>query len=259
MRSVHPLAALHHRDFRWFFMADATRRLGSSMTPVALAFAVLHIDNTAGSLSRVLAAYMVAQVLFILIGGLAADRLPRTLVLQGSFLINAGTQAAVAALLLTDRMTIRQVMVLEAVNGAAGAFSMPATQGIVPQLVARPDLQPANAAMSFARRGAMILGPAIAGVLVSTVGPGWAILVDAIGFALASLALTQVRLPAAASASSPDGTLALTSPGGGPSSARGAARLLGELRDGWAEVRTRTWLWVIIVVFGIVNAIQAGA
>jgi MFS family permease len=242
----HPLAALRNRAFRWFFIATAVRMLGTSMTPVALAFAVLHVDNSPGSLSRVLAAYMTAQVLFILVGGLTADRLSRTLVLQGSFLLSCGTQAAVAALLLSGRASIASILILEAVNGAAGAFGLPATQGIVPQLVNRADLQPADALMAFARRGAMILGPAIAGVLVATAGPGWAILCDAIGFALGALALTRVRLPGPPAAAEGDASTGTTS-------------LFAQLHEGFTQVRTRTWLWVIILVFGIANAIQSGA
>src|SRR5699024_547196 len=72
-------------------------------------------------------------------------------------------------------------------------------------------------------------------------GADTAILANAASFALAALALTRVRLPRA-------------EVGEGS-----AASLLGELRDGWHEVRTRTWLWVVIGAFGIANAIHAGA
>ena len=234
-----PLDALRESNFRWFFCSGVTTALGSSMTPVALAFAVLHLDNSAGALSHVLATYMAAQVCFVILGGLAADRFRRTLVLQGSYLLGALSQGTVAVLLLSERASLTSLIVLEAVNGAAAAFALPAVQGVVPQLVARTQLQQANAAMSFARRGAMILGPAIAGALVATVGPGWAIAADATGFALGALTLTRVRLPDAVRT--------------------GHESLLTELRAGWSEVRSRTWLWVIIVAFGVVNVIHAGA
>jgi MFS family permease len=254
------LTVLRHHDFRWFFTADAVNRLGSSMTPVALAFAVLHINNSAGALSRVLAGYVTAQVLFVLVGGLVADRRSRTLALQGSYVFAAATQATVGAFLLTGRATVGSLLVLGAVNGAAAAFAMPAAQGVVPQLVARADLQQANAVLAFSRRGAMVLGPAAAGVLVATAGPGWAILADATGYALGALALTRVRLPTP----EPRQDLAADATGG-KSLAASASDRAGvpspwiQLRHGWAEVRERTWLWVIIAVFGVANAIHAGA
>ncbi|WP_068257272.1 MFS transporter [Janibacter corallicola] len=101
---------------------------------------------------------------------------------------------------------------------------------VVPQLVAPAHLQQANAVMAFARRGSMVLGPAIAGVLVATTGPGWAIMADAATFLLATLALTRVRLPP-----SPPAT-----------GSEDVSSSLRRLREGWTQVRSRTWLWVII-------------
>lgn len=240
MTSTRSFDALRAKDFRWFFCSTAVTALGTSMTPIALAFAVLHIDNSAGSLSHVLATYMAAQVAFVIVGGLAADRFPRTLVLQGSYVVGALSQGAVAVLLLTDRASVSSLIVLEAVNGAGAAFALPATQGVLPQLVEPAHLQQANASMAFARRGAMMLGPAIAGALVATVGPGLAIAADASGFLLGALVLARVHLP--------DGPRADHAPS-----------LVRQLRDGWSEVRGRSWLWVIILAFGMVNAIHAGA
>ena len=238
-----PMAVLRNRDFRWFWASDAVDLLGTSMAPVALAFAVLHLDSSAQALSQVLATYIGAHAVFVLVGGLVADRFPRTLVLQGSNVVSFLTQGAVGALVVTDQATIPSILVLVAIGGAASAFGMPATEGVVPQLVAHAHLQQANAIMAFARRGAMVLGPAIAGVLVAAAGPGWAIIADAATFLLATLALTRVRLPPSTPAMGSGET----------------ASFLGQLREGWTHVRSRTWLWVIIAAFGVINAIQAGA
>lgn len=193
-RAGHPLTVLRDRNFRWFCTSDAVDLLGTSMAPVALAFAVLHVAGSAQALSQVLAAYIGAQVAFVLVGGLAADRFPRTLVLQGSNVVSCLAQGTVGALVITDRATITALVVLVAIGGAASAFGMPATEGVVPQLVTREHLQQANAIMAFGRRGSMVLGPAIAGLLVATAGPGWAIIADAATFLLATLALARVNL-----------------------------------------------------------------
>lgn len=130
------MAVLRHRDFRWFWAADAMDLLGTSMAPVALAFAVLHLDGSARALSQVLATYIGAHVVFVLVGGLVADRFPRTLVLQGSNVVSFLAQGTVGALLVTDHATIPSILALVATGGAASAFGMPATEGVVPQLVA---------------------------------------------------------------------------------------------------------------------------
>lgn len=208
------------------------------MAPVALAFAVLHIDGSASALALVLTGRTVATIVFLLIGGVVADRFSRRLVLQVSHVITALSQGAVAWLIITGRATVTSVLLIEVVNGAVSAFTMPAMQGVVPQLVGRPLLQQANALMSFAQRGTSIIGPALAGLIVVGPGPGWALAIDALCFALASLALTRVRIPRAE---------------------RGGASMIAELREGWSEFTARTWLWVIVVAFGLLNAIHVGA
>ncbi len=242
-RAGHPLTVLRDRNFRWFCTSDAVDLLGTSMAPVALAFAVLHVAGSAQALSQVLAAYIGAQVAFVLVGGLAADRFPRTLVLQGSNVVSCLAQGTVGALVITDRATITALVVLVAIGGAASAFGMPATEGVVPQLVTREHLQQANAIMAFGRRGSMVLGPAIAGLLVATAGPGWAIIADAATFLLATLALARVNLPPRTVATGSSESVSF----------------FGQLREGWTHVHSRTWLWAVIAAFGVINAIQAGA
>jgi len=245
MRLSEARGVLEDKSFRWFFTSRVVSTFGHMMTPLALAFGVLHIDNSAVALSQVLAAYSISQIIFLLVGGVVADRLPRTLVLQSSFLLTAVTQGAVALLLLTGTAQVWHLMVLEGLNGAVSAFSMPAMQGLIPQLVRRAHLQEANALLSSVRNGATILGPVLAGVLVATVGAGWALAVDALGFVVASIALTRVSLPPIRSR---DG-----------SGSQSGASMLRELREGWGEFTSRTWLWVIVAAFGFTNAIHAGA
>ena len=83
---------LRHTNFRWFFFGETINTAGSSMSGLALAFAVLHIDNSPTALGVVVAAWTVPMVGFMLIGGALADRLPRALVLRGCNLIEGVTQ-----------------------------------------------------------------------------------------------------------------------------------------------------------------------
>ena len=238
MHLTDALGSLRHRDFRWFFLASSVNRLGSMMTAVAYAFAVLHVDNSASALSQVLAAQVGGNVLCALFGGVIADRLSRRVVLQSTYVSSALVLGVTASLLLSGQATVALLTLLAALAGAASAFSAPAVQGIVPQLVPRADLQQANALISLVRNGASFIGPVLGAMLVAIGGAPWALVIDAGSFALASMLLLGVRLPGAA---------------------RRQTRIIRDLREGWGEFTSRTWLWVIVVAFGFMNAIHSGA
>ena len=242
MRLPEPLAPLRDKRFAWYYGARFTSLAGSSMAPVALTFAVLHLEDSASALAQVLAARLIPMIVLVLVGGVISDRFSRTTVIQLSHFFTAITQGAAAMLIITGRAELWMIIVLEALNGAVSAFTMPAMMGVVPQIVDRAYLRQANALLSFSRSGLFVVGPSIAALLVVTVGAGWALAADAITYLLAIVLLTQVRLPKRES----DGGVERTT-------------MIHELRDGWSEFVGRTWLWLVVVVFGITNAIQAGA
>lgn len=231
--------AFGDRNFRWFFLARAVTMITGSMSAIALAFAVLDIDNDPVSLSIVLAAFTVANIVFVLFGGVVADRLPRALVIQVCYVIDILSIGTIAYLLFTATATIPVVAVLAAVNGASTAFVMPAMQGIIPQLTTPATLQQANAMLSFVRSAVTIGGPVIAGILVTTVGPAWAMVVQACGWVIAIPILALVKLP--------------------PPAGDGGFALFDDLRTGWTEFRSRSWLVAVVLAFMVMNAIHVGA
>ena len=231
-------APLRSAAFRWFFAGRLVSLLGSSMTSVALAFGVLQASGSNADLGVVLAANSIPMVAFLLLGGAIADRFPRSLVLVVSHTGAGLTQAAVAVLLISGNYHLGAVAGLEAVNGTLAAFTGPALMGIVPQLVPRAAVQRANSLLGTTRNAARILGPTVAGILVSTVGGGWAIAVDAASYLLAAACLTRVRLPARDRL-----------PSGG---------VLSDIREGWTEFRSRTWVWVVVAVFTGMNFVHMG-
>jgi MFS family permease len=234
--SVVPLS---DRRFRFFFASRAVNLWGSTMAPVALAFAVLAIEDSASALGQVLAARSIPMVLFLLLGGVIADRLGRRLVIQVSNAVAVLSQGTAAALVVTGHAELWQLIVIEAVNGTAAAASLPAMEGMVPQLVPRPQLQQANALLSMARGALFAIGPTTAALLVVTVGPGWALAVDAATWLVALALLSAVHVPHRA-------------PGAG-------SGVVQDLREGWTLFRSTTWLWVVVLAFGALNAIMAGA
>jgi MFS family permease len=233
------LAPLREREFRLLFLGRATAFLGNAIAPVALAFAVLDITGSKTDLGLVLAARSLPQVLFMLVGGIWADRLPRHHVMVVSDLLSGASQAAVAALLILGEAQIWHLLVFSVVNGTATAFFFPASQGIVPQTVPPSLLQQANVLLRLARNASFIGGAALGGVLVAGFGPGTAIAIDAATFFLGALFVATMRIPA---------RLRLETP-----------NFLAELAAGWHGFRTRTWLWVIVLQFSLVNTMQAGS
>jgi MFS family permease len=233
------LAPLQDRRFRFFFASRAVNIWGTTMAPVALAFAVLAVEDSAAALGQVLAARSIPMVLFLLLGGVVADRFGRRLVIQVSNAVSVLSQALAAGLVITGHAELWQLIVIEAVNGTAAATAFPAMQGMVPQLVPRHQLQQANVLLSMVRGALFAIGPTTAALLVVTVGPGWALAVDAATWLVALLLLLPVRVPHRAPAA-----------GGG---------VVQDLREGWQLFRATTWLWVVVLAFGALNAIIAGA
>jgi hypothetical protein len=234
------LAALTQRDFRNVFLASAASQIGDQIVPVALSFAVLDLTGSVSDLGYVLAAGTVSLVALLLAGGVVADRLSRRHLMIAADVIRLGAQAVVAALLLTGTAQIWELLVLEAVRGGASAFFGPASTGLVPQIVAPEALQQANALRGLTMSVGGILGPAIAGALVVVGSPGWAIAADAASFGISALFLWRVHAPA----------LDRTGP---------PATFVADLLHGWREFRSRTWLWSIVVQFGLLHVVTIPA
>jgi MFS family permease len=232
------LAPLREREFRLLFAGRTISFLGSAMAPVALAFAVLDLTGSKTDLGLVLAARSIPQVVFLLAGGVWADRLSRHHVMVASNVLSGVAQAVVATLLLTGRAEIWHLAALAAINGFASAFFFPASTGIVPQTVPESALQSANSVLRLGLNATAISGAALGGLLVAAASPGIAIAVDAASYGLAALVLLQMRLPA---------VLRMA-----------GASFFGELREGWQEFRSRTWLWAIVLQFAFVNAAWVG-
>jgi MFS family permease len=233
------LAPLRESRFRWYFLSRVVNLAGSTMAPVALAFAVLEVSDSAGALGLVLAARTIPEVAFLLFGGVVADRFGRTLVIQVSNVGAAASQGLIALLLLTGHAELWQFVVLGALNGTLSSMSMPALAGIVPALVPREQLQPANVLISMSRGALTVVGPTVAAAVVVTAGPGWALAVDATTWLASAALLARVRLPAR------------ERQGATPSMAT-------ELREGWDFFRRTTWLWVVVLSFSVLNVIHAG-
>jgi MFS family permease len=230
---------LRQVPYRYYLSARFASLLGNAIAPIALAFAVLDLSGSAAALGVVLASRTIPMVVLMLYGGVVADRFRRHVVLVVANGLCFATQAFAGGLLLSGTAEVWHLAAIEAVNGAAVAFTMPAMQGLMPHLAPRGELQQANALNGLVRNVTVIGGASAGGAIVGFVGPGWGLTVDAVSFGVAALLLAQLRLPA--------------------TDRLDKSTVLHDLRIGWREFVARRWVWVIVVAFGVLNAIQAGA
>ncbi|HVE98580.1 MAG TPA: MFS transporter [Mycobacteriales bacterium] len=182
------------RDFRLLWLGQSISAIGDMIFPVAIAVRVLDEGGSAGDLGLVLAARSLSLVLFVVVGGVVADRLRRTRVMVGADVLRAA-----AALVLAVSPGDLSVMSLAAVTfviGSGEAFFRPAYGAIVPSVVPADRLAAANGVTSVALNSAHIIGPAIAGVLVATVGWRTAFAVDGLTFLVSLATLVRIQEPA---------------------------------------------------------------
>ncbi|WP_329314366.1 MFS transporter [Streptomyces sp. NBC_01262] len=231
---------LKDRSVLSLLSARSISLLGNAMAPVALAFTILQMPGgSATDLGLVLTARLAAQVVFVLIGGVIADRLPKHRVMVGADIVAGLAQATVATLVIAEHATPLSLAFLAVVSGAAAAVFEPASRSVMPQLISRDLLQAANALLQLSMRGGSIIGAAIAGVLVALIGSGPTLAVDAASFLVSAVLLSGLRLRSTAPGAS------------GPS-------LLVQLRDGWREFIARQWVWGMVSQLCFVNVLLAG-
>jgi MFS family permease len=231
------IGVLGQRDFRLYFIGRLTSWIGTGMLPVALSFAILERGGSTTEVGLVLGSDVAPMVLFLLIGGVVADRLSRRLVMLSSDLLRGVAQGALAAWILLGHPPLWGFIGAEALVGAGTAFFTPAMTGLIPQVAKGDMLQQANSLNGLSQWGGMLAGPAVAGVLVATAGAGWAVAADALTYAIGALSLAALRVDSPSGADSHESTLA-------------------QLVAGWQAFRSRRWLWLVVsqfTVFGLLS------
>jgi MFS family permease len=230
------LGALTERRFRLLWTGQALSAIGDAMLPVALAFAVLELTGSYSDLGLVLAAALGPRVLLLLVGGVWADRLPRQLVMLASDVVRALAQAFVATVFLLDVAELWHLLVAGFVYGVAQAFFLPASTALIPETVSPARLQQANALMTLTRSALFVGGPALGGLLVSAFGPGWVFAIDSATFMVSAMFLAFLGVRGAVVERHP---------------------FLADLRAGWREVKTRSWVWASLLFFCVWNFASA--
>ncbi|MEV0092034.1 MFS transporter [Streptomyces sp. NPDC050738] len=221
--SPHPLRM---RSFRLLFIGRTLSMAGDAVIPVALGLAIAMATRSSGALALVLACAMIPKLLLLPLGGVVGDRFNARTVALTTDLVRCATQLFVGAQLLSGEPHLALLATAEAIGGAAGAFAMPTVSPLVRGTVEGEGLLRANALMGVVSSATRLGGPALAGLLIATAGPGWAFVLDGISFAVSAALLAAIRVKRV------------------PIERRS---VLADLKEGWHEVRSRDWYWTSLI------------
>jgi DHA3 family tetracycline resistance protein-like MFS transporter len=233
-------APLRHRDFRLLWSGMCASLLGDGVFIVAMAWQVYALSRSPTALALIGIAMTIPTVVFLLLGGVVADRYDRRLVMLAADVWRALAVGGLAVLSLTGAIELWHVAALVALYGAGTAFFGPAFDGIVPDVLPASELAQANSLDQLVRPLALRLaGPALGGLLIEMVGIGAAFALDAASFALsaATLFAMSARRP--------------------PAGARRAS-VTAEMRTGLDYVRRHAWLWGTFVIAAVAYLLFMG-
>lgn len=200
--------ALRHRNFRLFFGGQLISLIGTWMQSVAQSWLIYRLTGSPALLGAVGFTSQFPVFLLAPLGGIVADRFRRQVLLivtQTSAMILA---SLLAGLTLTGHVRIWHIFVLGAALGVVNAFDIPTRQSFVVDMVDRHDLMNAIALNSAMFNGARVVGPALAGLLVSTIGEGWCFGANAVSYLAVIAGLVRMRIAPAAARSSSGSALA---------------------------------------------------
>jgi MFS family permease len=234
------LRPLRVRDFRLLWIGTTISLLGDGIFPIALAWEVLRLSNSATALAVVGVTWSLPQIPLILLAGVVTDRLDRRHVIVAASVAQGIAVLGMAVLSLAGRLELWHVFSLAVVFGTGEAFFMPPVNALVADVVPQDLLVEANSNRQTVRPLAMnFIGPALGGVIVGAVGSGWAFMADAVSFgAAAGFALAMRHRPA--------------------SRAPSRESVWHDARVGLRYVRERTWLWGAMVAATVVLLVYIG-
>ena len=233
MRVLSSLAPLGRRAFRILWIGQTVSSAGNALVQIALVFAILHVGGNAVDIGIIAAIQTAVRVVFILAGGVWADRLRRQFVMLASDTLRAAVEAVLAVLLIVGAARVWELGIGAAVFGAASAFFGQASTGLVPETVPSGHVQQANSLMSLSASFAQVGGLAAAGALVAAFGPGIVFAIDGASFAASAVSLGLLRLP--------------------PRKMPERASFRKDLAGGWHELVIRPWYWINLIAHACCN------
>ena len=233
--------SLTHRPFALLWSGQTISRFGDSLYRIALAWWVLEKTGSAAQMGIVVFFSLTPMILFLLIGGVVVDRLPRLRVMLSSDLLSGLVISVVAILAYTGQLELWHIYIASLVFGFVEAFFFPAYSAAVPEITPSEMLPSANSLTDLSRQLTGMIGPSIGAVIVAVGGTPLAFALDALSFFVSAICISLIRHASVTSTK--------------PSEAK---HILADLREGFNLVFSSSWLWITIVVFGFINVTANG-
>jgi MFS family permease len=233
------LGVLETGAMRRLLVAQLASTSGDFLVIAALPFAIFSIGGSSAQVGIAFGGGALCEVLVVLFGGVIGDRFQRRAVMVAADALRFSSQAILAVLLILGAADFWQLLVVQTLQGVGAAFFNPAMSGMVPDVVPGRWLHEANAFLTTAFAVGTMVGPALAGLLIVVGGVGWAFALDSATFAVSAALLASIHMSPA-------------------SSKKETGSMVGSLLKGWREFRRRTWLWVVVAEFALLNALVLG-
>lgn len=260
------IRALKSRPFAMIWIGQTISNLGDGFFYLALAWQVLLMTHSATAMGIVLIAGMIPRLLFVLVGGVAADRLPRRLIILWSDGGRGVVVLLISILGFTGHLQFWHLLIEALIFGIVDGFFNPAILAITPDLVEKDDLPSANALISLSSTLAQLLGPVVGAGFIALTGPMGAFAANALSFFLAVAFLLPIRIreqhmnkPLQMQEPGALGTQAEGVPAmeglqeEQPDKRRGIRGVMADVGEGMVYVRTSRWLWVTLINAAIGN------
>ena len=235
------LRALRIRSFALLWTGQTISRVGDALYHIALSWWILEKTGSAAAMGALAVFSLVPMLLFLLVGGVVVDRLPRFRIMLTSDLVSMAVVGLVALLAYTDRLALWHIYAASVVFGLAEAFFLPAYNASVPQVVPLEDRPSANSLTNLSWQLSGVIGPTLGAVIVAAGGTSLAFGLDSLSFLISAACLIPLRFISLSTAP-----------------AEQKATPLADMRDGLRTVMASPWLWVSILVFAFINVTDAG-
>lgn len=235
------LRAFSNRSFALLWSGQTISRLGDSLYIIALAWWVLEKTGSAAAMGMVLVCSAVPTLLFLVVGGVVVDRLPRLRLMLASDLLSGVVVGLVALLAFQQWLELWHIFVMSALFGLAQAFFYPAYRAVIPDIVAADSLPGANSLRTISLQAAQIIGPGIGAAIVALGGTSLAFALDGASFLISAACIAVIP----------------RSPARGGSHAE-ASSALQDARKGFSTVLQSPWLWVTLAIAGVSTLFLSG-
>ena len=251
------LRSLQHRPFALLWTGQTISRLGDSLYRIALSWWVLEKTGSAVAMGIVLIFSQIPLLLFLLIGGVVVDRLPRIRIMFASDVLSGLVIASVAVFSWLNLLEIWHIYIASIIFGFVEAFFFPAYQAVIPEITPSELLTSANSLNGLSQRITGIVGPALGAVLVAAGGTSVTFALNAFSFfvsALCVLSLLGLHLDQTQKQTIEAEVVSVTK-----SPARTAIKQgFTDLLEGFRLVVGIPWIWITILLFGFINIMEAG-